>query len=220
MEDVWVAGSLATGDHAPGVSDIDLVAIVEGPVDAARRAKIAELHAELDRGAARGAALGCVYVEEWRLLDLAARHPTWTHGLLVVRILSGIRRVELVTGRDPTTLLRAASEADVREAVRAELAGYWLWAARRPHLFLASGMVDLGLTSMARARHGLRHGDLITKTEALAHVRAPARLLDQLRSRRQGQPVRSPRFRSAWAAWGDVRRTLQESGLSRNGPHA
>jgi hypothetical protein len=32
VRDVWVAGSLATGDYVPGVSDLDLVAVVDaGP---------------------------------------------------------------------------------------------------------------------------------------------------------------------------------------------
>jgi hypothetical protein len=29
VTDLWVAGSLATGDHVPGVSDVDLVAVVD-----------------------------------------------------------------------------------------------------------------------------------------------------------------------------------------------
>ena len=43
-----VAGSLATGDYVPGVSDLDLVALTGGPVGRARRA-LAGLHRELDR---------------------------------------------------------------------------------------------------------------------------------------------------------------------------
>ena len=32
VTDLYVGGSLATGDYVPGVSDIDLVALVDGPV--------------------------------------------------------------------------------------------------------------------------------------------------------------------------------------------
>jgi Nucleotidyltransferase domain len=52
MSDLLVAGSLATGDHVPGVSDLDLVAVVDGPVDATRRARLVDLHVHLDRGPA------------------------------------------------------------------------------------------------------------------------------------------------------------------------
>ena len=50
VTDLLVAGSLATGDYVPGVSDLDLVALTEGPVDSARQETLASLHRELDRG--------------------------------------------------------------------------------------------------------------------------------------------------------------------------
>ena len=53
VRDLWVAGSVATGDHVPGVSDLDLVAMVDGPVDAEREARLVDLHRELDRGRPR-----------------------------------------------------------------------------------------------------------------------------------------------------------------------
>ena len=91
-----VAGSLATGDYVPGVSDLDLVALTEGPVGPARQEVLTGLHRELDRGVAQGLDLGCVYVNVERLTDVRALHPTWTHGSLVHRILSGMTRAELV----------------------------------------------------------------------------------------------------------------------------
>ena len=69
VTDLLVAGSLATGDYVPGVSDLDLVALTEGPVDPARQEALAGLHRELDQGAARGLDLGCVYVDAGRLAD-------------------------------------------------------------------------------------------------------------------------------------------------------
>ena len=89
VSDLLVAGSLATGDYVPGVSDLDLVALTGGPVGPARQEILAGLHRELDRGAAQGLDLGCVYVDSGRLADLGVRHPTWTHGSLVQRSLSG-----------------------------------------------------------------------------------------------------------------------------------
>lgn len=210
VRDLLVAGSLATGDYVPGVSDLDLVAVVTGPVDGARTARLVDVHEDLDRGSAAGADLGCVYVDECHLLDAAAMHPTWTHGGLADRILSGVTRVELVRhgfpvfGRPPTDMLPPMADDQVRAAARAELCGYWAWAARRPHIWVDPVIADLGLTSMARGRHALRTGQLLTKTAAIEQAQAPAWLIDQVRARRRGEPVVSPRALTGWIAWRDT----------------
>ena len=214
VTDLLVAGSLATGDYVPGVSDLDLVALTQGPVGPARQDTLASLHRELDRGPAQGLDLGCVYVDAGRLADLEALHPTWTHGSLVQRSLSGVTRAELVRhgfavlGRPPAALLPVMTDDDVRLAARAELCGYWAYAARRPWWWLNPVIADLGLTSMARGRHALETGQLLTKTQAIEQARAPTWLKDQLRARRQGRRVASPRARTALIAWRDARRTV------------
>lgn len=213
--DLHVAGSLATGDYLPEVSDLDLVAFTDGPVDGPRQTALVRLHRELDAGAAAGLRLGCVYVDAGQRADVRVRHPTWTHGLLVRRILSGITRAELVRhgyavfGRAPCEVLPAMTDDDVRDAARAELAGYWTWAARRPWLWLDPVIADLGLTSMARGRHALRTGQLLTKSLAVEQADCPAWLIEHLRARRRGEPVTSPRLRTALAAWRDARRTVR-----------
>lgn len=217
VQDLLVAGSLATGDFVPGVSDLDLVAIVEAPLDAVQTEHLVDLHQALDDGLAAGADLGCVYVAAGQRLDVTVRHPTWTHRRLVDRILSGVTRAELVLhgfavfGRAPADLFPPMSDADVRAAARAELCGYWAWASRRPHLWLDPVMIDLGLTSMARGRHARRTGTLLTKGDAIEQAAAPAWLVDQLRARRRGEPVTSPRLRSGWVAWRDARRTTADA---------
>jgi Nucleotidyltransferase domain len=214
VTDLMVAGSLATGDYVPGVSDLDLVALTGGPVDPVRQEILAGLHRELDQGAARGLDLGCVYADEGRLADLGALHPTWTHGSLVQRILSGVTRAELVRhgfavlGRAPAIVLPEMTDDDVRRAAHAELCGYWALAARRPLWWLNPVIADLGLTSMARGRHAPETGQLLTKTQAIEHVHAPAWLKDQLRARRQGRQASSPRLRTALIAWRDARHTV------------
>jgi nucleotidyltransferase-like protein len=225
VSDLLVAGSLATGDYVPGVSDLDLVAVVDGPLDDARRARLVALHRELDRGEATGAALGCVYVDESRLSEPGVRHPTWTHGGLVHRILSGVTRVELVrhgfavVGRSPTRLLPPVTDDEVRAAARAELCGYWAWAARRPRMWLSPTIADLGLTSMARGRHALRTGTLLTKTQAIGQASAPPWLIDQLRARRRGERVVSPRLRTGWIACRDAQRTTRAARLDTTASH-
>ena len=217
VTDLWIAGSLATGDYVPGVSDLDLVALVRGPIDEVRVAALASIHTELDRGVAAGADLGCTYVEDHAVGDPDLRHPTWTHGALVHRALSGITRAELVRhgsaqfGRPPAAVLPPMSDDDVREAARAEVCGDWAWAARRPWIWLDPVIADLGLTGMARGRHALQTGQLLTKTEAIGQAQAPEWLISQLRDRRRGELTRSPRARTAWIAWRDARRTVRRA---------
>jgi hypothetical protein len=214
ISDLFVGGSLATGDYVPGVSDLDLVALVDGPVGTSRQATLTAVHSHLDEGAGFGLDLGCVYVEAATLSDVRLKHPTWTHGSLVQRILSGIARAELVRhghavfGRPPRDVLPPMSDDDVREAARAELTGYWAWAARRPWMWLDPVIADLGLTSMARGRYALSNGALLTKSLAVEQAHAPAWLVDQLRARRRGEDLTSPRLRTALIAWRDARRTV------------
>jgi hypothetical protein len=214
VRDLWVAGSLATGDHVPGVSDLDLVALTDGPVDDARVSALTLLHADLDAREAAGADLGCAYVEEERLAQVEAEHPTWTHGRLVDRILSGVTRAELsrngyaALGRPPAEVVPPMTDDDVRRAALAEVTGYWAWASRRPRYWLSPVIADLGLTSMARGRHALATGQLLTKSAAIEAADAPPWLKDQLRARRRGEPVTSPRVRTGWIAWRDARRTV------------
>jgi len=214
VTDLLAGGSVATGDYTPGISDLDLVALVAGPVGPERRAALTTLHRELDAGIGAGLQLGCVYVDSDRRLEPETPHPTWTHGVLVDRALSGIARAELVrhgfaiVGRPPSELFPEMSDDDVREAARAEVCGYWARAARRPWYWLDPVIADLGLTSMARGRHTLATGKLLTKTQAIEQAAAPAWLLDQLRARRQGSDVGSPRLRTAWISWRDARRTV------------
>ncbi len=216
VTDLWVGGSLATGDYISGVSDLDLVAIVDGHADADRTAKLASVHRQLDQGIGSGRNLGCVYVDGARLGDVAATHPMWTHGTLVRRSLSGIARAELlvygyaVIGRPPLDVLRPMSPDDVRDAARAELAGYWARAVRHPWWWLDPVMPDLGLTSMARARYAISTGHLLTKTRAIDAAKAPEWYIDHMRARRRGEHVVSPRIRSARIAWSDARRTVAQ----------
>jgi hypothetical protein len=198
----------------PGVSDLDLVALTDGPVGPAQQEVLVSVHRRLDQASAHGLDLGCVYVDAGMLADLGALHPTWTHGSLVLRSLSGVTRAELVRhgfavlGRPPTAVLPEMTDDDVRRAARAELCGYWAHAARRPLWWLNPVIADLGLTSMARGRHAVQTGQLLTKTVAIEHAHAPAWLKDQLRARRQGKQVTSPRAWTALIAWRDARRTV------------
>ena len=124
-----IAGSVAMGDYVAGVSDLDLVAIVNSPIDQVRRTELAGMHADLDRGVAALADLGCVYVDEGFAADPIVRHPTWIHGALPHRVLSGITRAELVRhgsavfGRAPTKVLASMTHVEVRDAACSAVCG-------------------------------------------------------------------------------------------------
>ncbi len=217
VTELLVGGSAATGDYTPGVSDLDLVALVAGPVNAARQAALSAMHADLDQGVAVGLQLGCAYVQQALLHQADAVHPTWTHGTLVQRILSGIARAELarhgyaVFGRSPHDVLPSVSDDDVRRAAYAELTGYWTKAVSRPWWWLDPVIAELGLTSMARGRHALATGQLLTKTRAIDLAHAPPWLIEQLRARRQGEDVTLPRLRTARIGWLDARGTTSDA---------
>jgi hypothetical protein len=211
---LWVGGSLATGDYVPGVSDLDLVAVASQPLSGETLTQVAQVHEDLDSGLAQGMDLGCQYPDAARLLDRDVQHPTWTHGEMLDRTVSLVTRAELVVhgyavlGPSPQDLLPPVTPEDVREAARAELTGYWSYAARRPQMFWRLPvMADLGLTAMARGRHALTTGELLTKSAAIERADAPDWLKDDLLARRRGVQRTSPRLRAGYIAWRDVRRT-------------
>src|SRR5690348_16717505 len=98
---------------------------------------------------------------------------------------------------------------EIRPPVLAQFGGYWAWAARRPWMWLNPITADPGLTSMARGRYPLRTGGLLTKSQAIEQAAAPPWLIGQLRARRRGEGIASPRLRTAWLAWRDAYRTTR-----------
>jgi hypothetical protein len=172
----YVGGSLATGDYRPAVSDLDLVALVAARLTPAREAEVVALHEALLRDEPLAARLHCVYVPVPEITAVGAAHPTWAHGELYRRHLSGVARAELlryghaVYGAPPVELFPAVSDNELEAAVRAELTGYWTGALAKPHIWLQDVYVHLGLLTLPRAEAALREGRLITKTEALPRL--------------------------------------------------
>lgn len=192
---ILVGGSIATGDYRPGISDMDLVAVVPDPLDATRQRHVARLHRSFIRKLPTARKLHCVYVPASEVDDIALSHPTWTSGRLVQRPLSGIARAELnqfgfaIVGAAPRTVLPPMSIAAVHQAVRDELSGYWTTAIGWRTMWLRDSFVDLGLLTMARADAELRECELITKSAALdrlALLDVPAWLVEGIVRRRRG----------------------------------
>lgn len=78
---------------------------------------------------------------------------------------------------------------ELRDAARAELAGYWSRAVRKRSIWLQDVYVDISLTVLARADATIREGRLITKSEAisrLADLGVPHDIVVGVKSRRDG----------------------------------
>lgn len=195
---LYVGGSLAARDYRPGVSDIDAVALLSAPPPPAVRRELIALHARLAAGHHHGDLLHCVYVPMAHLDDVDRPHWTWAFGELFRRPFSRIARADLLTdpivvlGPHPSTWLAPVSAADLGDAARAELAGYWSRALRKRAIWSQDVYVDLGLTVWARAEAAITDGVLLTKSEAIERLRRrdlPIGLVEDLERRRAGERV-------------------------------
>ncbi len=230
---LYAGGSLASGDYHPGLSDLDLVAVISAPLDARKQHELRQLHETIRQEHPPAAKLHCIYVPRGEVADVKAAHVMWTHGRLAHWHLSGVARAELlrngitVYGPPPADLLPPVDDAALRVAVRAELTGHWRTSVRWPWLWrwLSDWFVDLGLLTLARAEAALDDGRLITKSEALGRLDrfgVPADLSQQIGRRRQGEntPLSTiQRIRRAYIARRIVAcglRTLTHTDASRH----
>jgi hypothetical protein len=195
---VYVGGSVATGDYRPGISDSDVVALIDRSLAPATRDLLITVHQQLVRDVDGGTALHCVYVARNEVADATRQHWIWAFDELFRRPLSGIARAELladpvvIAGPVPSFWLPPMSKTDLRDAARAELAGYWRRALRKREIWLQDVYVDIGLTVLARADATISEGTLITKTEAIsrmANLGVSRDVVDGIARRRQGQQV-------------------------------
>src|SRR5579875_3107866 len=198
---LYVGGSLASGDYQPGISDMDLTAVIRERFDDGQRQRLTAVHRDLMDRHPAAAGLHCVYVPAGELADVSAPHATWAFNGMFDRLLSGMARAELlgpgfaVFGPPAAELIPPVPAGALREAARQELSGYWTRALRRYKIWLTDLYVDLGLTVLARADATLSGDGLITKQEAIARLDrfgVPARLIDEMRRRRSGQSVPVP----------------------------
>jgi len=189
----YAGGSIGSRDYRPGISDLDLVAIVGGPLPRAARQRLSAIHRTI--GASK---LHCAYVPGTDISDISRKHVTWAHERLFRRPLSGISRAELhqfgvtVYGPAPEELVPPVERTTLAEAARDELRGYWTGAVRRAKVWRTDLHVDLGLTTVSRAGVTIAEGRLITKREAidrLPSLGVPEALTDEIRRRRAGERI-------------------------------
>ncbi|MGP3964570.1 nucleotidyltransferase [Nonomuraea sp. 3N208] len=213
---LWAHGSLATDDYQPGLSDLDLIAVVGEPITMEQWRRLKALHRAIDLPLADK--LHCSYMARQELADLSAEHVTWAHERIFRRPVTAVTRRELHTkplelhGPPPTGLLPQVSDAELAEFVRADLRDFWLDRTGGRRRWLHDIWVDLGMVTVARAVVTLRDGRLISKREALEvlhELGAPAIVVADVRARRYGTTAPPlSRFRRAKLARAFIRSTI------------
>ncbi|WP_377273365.1 nucleotidyltransferase domain-containing protein [Peterkaempfera sp. SMS 1(5)a] len=216
---VWAHGSLALGDFQPGRSDLDLIAIVESPLDGEQRDRLTIMHQRLLDEEPAAARLHCSYMARTALSEAGTHHVTWAHNVIMERPVTPVTRRELLDGgltlhgQLPTELLPPLTRGQLEDFIRRDLAEFWLPATGKPQLWLRDIWVDLGLLALARATVTLRDGRLITKGEALAELLdlgAPADVVRDIHQRRYADPKPIGRLRR-------IRRAMQARAFVRRG---
>lgn len=207
---VWAHGSLAGGDYQEGRSDLDLIAVLPGPLRPGTMWRVAVLHQRL-RADPLAAGLHCSYLTPATAADPARPHLTWAHQELMRRPVTPVTRRELhafgrvLHGRAPAGLLPEVSDRELREFVVSDQRDFWRPAVDKARLWTRDVWVDAGLVTFARAGVTLRQGRLISKREALAELPglgAPAEIVEDIRRRRYGEPapVRPAASEEEWRA--------------------
>lgn len=192
---VWAHGSLGGGDYQEGRSDLDLIAVLDGPVTAGTAWRTARLHARL-RDEPLAARLHCTYLTPGTADDPERKHLTWAHQRLFRRTVTPVTRRELHTfglvlhGEQPRSLLPPVSDIELDAFVLRDQKEFWRPAVDKAHLWSQDIWVDLGLLTFARATATLRDGRLISKREALEllpTLGAPVEVVEDIRRRRYGE---------------------------------
>lgn len=192
---LYAAGSLGTRDFEPERSDLDLVAVLERPLDAAEQRALTSIHRELTKKHPGGARLHCLYVAVPGIVDGEQEWPYWADGKFRLRRLSAIARLELhdhgvvVAGQPIGAQIPYVTPDELVDDVLRELRTVWLPASRKRLRWLEDLWVDLGLTVLPRAQAALNDGVLLTKTQAIAELSAfdvPEWLRQDMLARRRG----------------------------------
>ncbi|WP_030815324.1 hypothetical protein [Streptomyces sp. NRRL F-2799] len=197
---VWAHGSLGGGDYQEGRSDLDLIAVLPGPLTPASVRRVIVLHRHL-RAEPLAAKLHCSYLTPPTAADPKRSHLTWAHGRIARRPVTPVTRSELhefgrvLHGAPPAAYLPPVPDRELRDFVAADQRDYWRPAVDEERLWREDIWVDLGLLTFARATVTLREGRLISKRHALAELPvlgAPAEVVEDITRRRYGEQGPGP----------------------------
>ncbi|MFG2812320.1 nucleotidyltransferase [Streptomyces sp. NPDC048410] len=197
---VWAHGSLGGGDYQEGRSDLDLIAVLPGPLIPAAVRRLIVLHQRL-RAEPLAGKLHCSYLTPRTAADPARSHMTWAHDEVRRRPVTPVTRRELyefgrvLHGVPPATYLPPVPDRELRDFVVADQRDQWRPAVDMERLWTQDIWVDLGLLTFARATVTLREGRLISKRQALAELPAlgaPSEVVEDVTRRRYGEQGPGP----------------------------
>jgi hypothetical protein len=197
---VWAHGSLGGGDYQEGRSDLDLIAVLEGPISARTVWRLALVHARL-RDAPLAGQLHCSYLTPATVDGADRRHLTWAHACLFKRPVTPVTRRELhdvgrvLLGASPRELLPPVTDRELADFVVRDQRDYWRREVDRVSNWTQHIWVDLAMVTHARALVTLRDGRLISKGEALRllpALGAPVEVVEDITRRRYGDAPASP----------------------------
>jgi predicted nucleotidyltransferase len=225
---IYVYGSLVTGDYSPAASDIDVVVLVRREPGEAITRELTELHTALAGAGGPAGQLHCLYVAADAASDPERLCTYWYGDRMTQWQMKLLTQAELASagialyGPWPPPGIKPVPVAGLQAAVHGEITGYWSRMARGRKRWLQDSWVDHGLVVLPRAEALLTTGDLITKSEAISRLAGfgvPDWLIQQIRRRRDGQPVTFGKIRRLFRAL-LARRIMQDSiaRLSRLGP--
>ena len=201
---VWAHGSLAGGDYQEGRSDLDLIAVLEGPVGLSTARRVVRLHRGLRKLGPLAGKVHCSYLTPGTTADADRSHLTWAHDRLMRRPVTPVTRRELhafglvLHGKPPEGLLPPVPDAELRDFVVRDQREFWRPSVDKARLWKQDIWVDLGMVTFARASVTLRDGRLISKREALdllPELGAPVEVVEDIGRRRYGDDVPGP---DAW----------------------
>jgi hypothetical protein len=173
---LYLYGSLATGDFEPGVSDIDLIAVLRSVPDAALVARLGEMHARIVRASPE-------WDERVEVAYVSARglSECRTHTTVIARISPGEPLHTLEAGRDflldwysararsivllgppIESLIPPIPSAEYLAEVRSHLAASDRWIDDDAH----PASQAYAILTVARGLYTLRMGDRPSKREA------------------------------------------------------
>ncbi|OYP18271.1 nucleotidyltransferase [Streptomyces sp. FBKL.4005] len=195
---LWAHGSLAGGDYQEGRSDLDLIAVLPGPLGPRHAWRVATLHHRLRAATPLARKLHCGYPTPDTLADPERAHLTWAHEGLLRRPLTPVTRRELhafgrVLHREaPAALLPPVPDRQLAGFVVRDQRDFWRPAVDKARLWRQDVWVDLGLLTFARATVTLRDGRLVSKRDALTELPAlgaPGEVVEDITRRRYGDPA-------------------------------
>ncbi|WP_432189376.1 nucleotidyltransferase domain-containing protein [Streptomyces sp. Tue6028] len=195
---LWAHGSLAGGDYQEGHSDLDLIAVLEGPVTLRTLRGLTRLHRRLRTAEPLAVKLHCSYLTPGSTAGAGLPHVTWAHNGLMRRPVTPVTRRELqafglvLHGEPPEKLLPPVPDAELRAFVVRDQKEFWRPALDKARRWEQDVWVDLGMVTFARATVTLEDGRLISKREALEllpDLGAPGVVVDDIRRRRYGDPA-------------------------------